>query len=78
MASFSSVLSRMPSSVVIEVALGVEHRQDLALEAALARASAAQLLRAQAEGVHLLAGDAPLVGDQLGGDALRHDPAVAA
>ena len=57
-------------------ALGVEDREDLAGEAALVGGPPGERLAAHAELVHVLAADAPLVGDQLGGDPLRHEPAL--
>ena len=57
-------------------AVGAEHGQDLPLEAALGRRPGRPLLALGAEGVHVVAGDAPLVGDQLGRDALRHEPTL--
>ena len=65
-ASFSSVVSgRMPWSATADVAVD-PNRDDLALEAALLGRAVGELVRAQAELVHLRARDLPLLGDQLG------------
>ena len=76
LASVSTVVSRRPSSAVIIAPVGAEHRQDLALEPALVGGPRGVLLAAGAERVEVLAGEVPLVGDHLGGDALRHEPAL--
>ena len=52
-------------------------RNDLVLEAALVDRAQSAPVRLEREGVQLLTGEAPLVGDHLGRDSLRHDlPAV--
>ena len=83
LASVSTVLSgRMPSSAVssssVSVALVVAdgHRDDLVLEAALGGGPGGPLVALGREGVELLAGDAPLVGDHLGPDALADQAAL--
>ena len=55
------------------VALGIEHRQDLAIEAALIGGTQCVCLAAQTECVHVVAGDVPLVGNEFGRDALWHE-----
>ena len=89
LASVSAVVpGRMPSSVVtrslalddvagllVEALLG--DPDDLVVEAALVGGALGALLALGAEGVELLAGDAPLVGDHLGRDALRHEARIA-
>ena len=52
-------------------------RHDLAVEAALFGGAGGAQVRLHRERVVLLAGDAPLLGDQLGRDALRHEVRVA-
>ena len=54
--------------------LGV-HGDDLVVEAALVRGLLAALLGLGAERVEVFAGDAPLVGDHVGADALGHEAA---
>ena len=88
LASASTVVSgRIPSSTVTRSSgLGDRCRspcpcawsvtgQDLALEATLGGGPGRVLLAAGAEAVEVLPGQVPLVGDQLGRDALRHQPA---
>ena len=67
----SRVIVSAPSSVV------TVDRHDLAVEAALVGGARRALVRLDRERVVLLAGDAPLLGDQLGRDALRHEVRVA-
>ena len=88
LASVSTVVpGRMPSSVVtssldlddvagllVEALLG--DPDDLVVEAALGGGALGALLALGAEGVELLAGDAPLVGDHLGRDALGHEAGI--
>ena len=78
------VPSRMPSSAVTEV-VAVDHLARLAVEAALldghdlvvepalVTGLGRLALASGAEGVEVLPRQAPLVGDQLGGDALRDE-----
>ena len=53
----------------------LDHRDDLVVEATLVVACSGELLAAGAEGVEVFAREAPLVGDELGRDALRHEAA---
>ena len=57
-------------------AVGTQQGQDLAVEPTLVGGAASEVLRACPEGVEVVAGEAPLVGDHLGGDALRHQAAL--
>ena len=87
LASVSTVVSgRMPSSAVtsssdsvtlaglLVLVLGGD-RDDLPLEAALGGGPGRVLLAPGAEGVEVLAGQVPVVGDHLGRDALGHQSA---
>ena len=83
LARTSAVVSgRMPSSwvehLVGDLALVVlhVHGHDLALEPALGRGPGGVLLAAGREGVEVLTGEAPLVGDHLGRDALGDEAAA--
>ena len=75
LASVSAVVpSRMPSSVVsisVSPSTSTGDRDDLVLEAALGGGLRGALLAQGAERVEVLAGDAVLVGDHVGADALR-------
>src|SRR5690606_4118275 len=57
------------------VAVDAGDRDDLTLEAALVARPGGPGLALGPEGVEVLAGQVPLVGDQLGRDALRHEAA---
>ena len=73
------VSGRMPSSTTssVSASLGRPARHDLALEAAFVGGrAAAAAVRLERELVELLAGEPPLLGDQLGRDALRHEVRV--
>ena len=76
-ASRSAVVSgRMPSSTVITPRRTVDahrHRHELAVEAGFVRGARGALLRLERELVELLAREPPLLGDELGRDALRHE-----
>ena len=61
------------AGLLVEALLG--DRDDLVVEAALVGGLLGPLLALGAEGVEVLAGEAPLVGDHLGRDALRHEAA---
>src|SRR5204863_6974319 len=56
--------------------LGLD-RHDLVVESAFVAGPFGPLLALSAERVEILAGEAPLVGDQLGADALRLQPLLA-
>ena len=63
-----------PDALVGDVGVAVVlPRDDLALEAALLGRLVGELVGAEADLIHLGAGDLPLVGDHLGGDALRDE-----
>ena len=87
LASVSTVVpGRMPSSRgeqlvgldelagLLVAGLGL-HGDDLVVEATLVGGLLGPLLALGAEGVEVLAGEVPLVGDQLGRDALGHEAA---
>ena len=88
LASVSTVVpGRMPSSAVTQL-VGLDDAcrspcraawlcdgDDLVVEAALVGGLLGPLLALGAEGVEVLAGEAPLVGDHLGRDALGHEAA---
>ena len=76
LASDSTVVSRSPSSRVTVVPVGAEHRDHLPLEAPFVGGGGGELLAARPELVELLTCEVPLVGDQLGGDALRNEAAL--
>src|SRR5690606_31286195 len=63
------------AGLLVEPLLG--DAADLVLEAALVGGRLGELLRAGAEGVEVLTGEPPLLGDHLGRDALRHEVRVA-
>ena len=62
------------AGLLVEALLG--DPDDLVVEAALVGGPLGALLALGAEGVEVLAGDAPLVGDHLGRDALGHEARV--
>src|SRR4029078_5901159 len=63
------------AGLLVEALLG--DTDDLVVEAALVGGTLCAVLALGTEGVELLAGDAPPVGDELGGDALGHEPRIA-
>ena len=76
LASDSSVVSRRPSSTFISAPSAPSTGRISRSKRPSVGRPGGPLLALRAEGVHVLAGDAPLLGDQLGGDALGHEAAL--
>ena len=76
LASDSIVVSRRPSSIFTSAPSAPSTGRISRSKRPSRGGPGRPLLAPGAERVHVLAGDAPLVGDQLGRDALRHEPAL--